>query len=56
MKTRDRRSGDVVPQDKVKPLSDDLCADMGATLQGDAAAREAAGKAVLAFLEKTLKS
>jgi dienelactone hydrolase len=55
MRMRDRRSGDVVPQDKVKPLSDELCTDMGATLQGDPKAREAAGKAVLTFLQKTLK-
>jgi dienelactone hydrolase len=56
MKMRDRRSGDVVPQDKVKALGDELCADMGATLQGDAGARDAAGKAVMVFLNKVFKT
>ena len=56
MKMRDRRSGDVVPQDKIKAISDELCADKGATLEGDPKAREAAGKAVVTFLNKVFKS
>ncbi len=56
MKTRDRRSGDVVPQEKTKAISDELCADKGATLAGDQKAREAAGKAVVTFLNKVFKS
>jgi len=56
MKTRDRRSGDVVAQDKIKAISDELCADKGATLEGDTKAREAAGKAVVTFLNKVFKS
>ena len=56
MKVRDRRSGDVVPQDKVRAIADELCADKGATLEGDPKAREAAGKAVVTFLNKVFKS
>jgi dienelactone hydrolase len=56
MKTRDRRSGDVVAQDKIKAIGDELCADKGATLEGDTKAREAAGKAVVTFLNKVFKS
>ena len=56
MKMRDRRSGDIVPPDKVRPLSDELCADKGATLQGDPAAREAAGRAVMTFLNRVFKT
>lgn len=56
MKMRDRRSGDIVPPDKVKPLSDELCAAKGATLQGDPAAREAAGRAVVTFLNRVFRT
>jgi dienelactone hydrolase len=56
MKVRDRRSGDVVPQEKIKAIGDELCADRGATLEGDPKAREAAGKAVVTFLNKVFKS
>lgn len=56
MKMRDRRSGDVVPQDRIKAIGDELCADRGATLEGDPKAREAAGKAVVTFLNKVFKS
>lgn len=55
MKTRDRRSGDALSQDKAKEIKRELCADKGATMGGDNKAREAAGAAVIAFLNKTLK-
>ncbi len=55
MKMRDRRSGEVVPQEAVRITRDELCAAIGATLQGDAIARDAAGRAVVAFLDKVFK-
>lgn len=48
-------SGDVVPQAKVSALLRDLCADKGATIEGDTKSREAAAQAVLAFLNHVLK-
>ncbi len=55
LKMRDRRSADTRSQDKVKELSRELCADKGSTVEGDRHAREAAGKAVIVFLNKFLK-
>lgn len=54
-KMRDRRSGEALSQDKVKEIGRDLCTDKGASVEGDGKAREAAGKAVMAFLNKTIK-
>ncbi len=45
MKFRDRRSGDVLSQDAQQTLMRDLCADKGATLEGNQGARETSGKA-----------
>ncbi len=56
MKFRDRRSGDVLSQDAQQTLMRDLCADKGATLEGNQGARETSGKAVIEFLAKTFKS
>ena len=56
LKTRDRRNGEVLSPDKVKDIGNDLCAVKGATMEGNHAAREAAGKAVLEFLGRTLGS
>lgn len=56
LKVRDRRSGDVLSQDKVKEIGNDLCAIKGATVEGNHAARDAAGKAVLGFLGRTFGS
>jgi len=55
MKVRDRRTGEALPADQVREVSRTLCADKGATMEGDRTAREAAGKAVVGFLTKTLK-
>lgn len=55
-KFRDRRSAAALSPDEVKALGRDLCADKGATLEGDHKARDAAGKAVIEFLGKALKS
>ncbi len=55
MKTRDRRSGEALSQDKVKEIGRELCADKGATVEGDRKAREAAGAAVIVFLNKSLR-
>jgi len=54
LKVRDRRSGEALPADKVKEIGNDLCSTKGATMQGHPAARDAAGKAVLDFLGRTL--
>ncbi|MBK9442194.1 MAG: dienelactone hydrolase family protein [Comamonadaceae bacterium] len=56
MKTRDRRSGEALSADKVKEISNDLCAAKGATMEGNRAARDAAGKAVTEFLGRTFGS
>ncbi len=55
MKARDRRTGDVLALDQVREITRTLCADKGATAEGDRKARDAAGKAVIAFLTRTLK-
>lgn len=55
MKYRDRRSGEVLSQDAQLALGRELCADKGATVQGNKEAREAAGKAVIEFLTSTFK-
>ncbi len=55
LKYRDRRSGEVLPQDKVQALGRELCTDKGATMEGDRKARETAGKAVIEFLSKVFK-
>jgi dienelactone hydrolase len=52
---RDRRSGEALPQDQAQALGRELCADKGATLEGNRDAREAAGKAVSEFLAKAFK-
>jgi len=54
LKTRDRRSGEVLSADKVKEIGNDLCTARGATMEGNRAARDAAGKAVIEFLGRTL--
>lgn len=56
LKTRDGRSGEALPQDKVQAISRELCADKGATMEGDRKGREAAGKAVIEFLKKVFKA
>ncbi len=55
MTARDRRSGEALSQDKVKTLSRELCADKGASVEGDRKARDLAAAAVIEFLNKTLK-
>jgi dienelactone hydrolase len=54
-KTRDRRSGEVLSADKAKEIGRDLCADKGASVQGNPKARDMAGAAVIDFLNKHLK-
>lgn len=54
LKVRDRRNGEALSQDKVKEIGNDLCAVKGATMEGNHAARDTAGKAVLEFLGRTL--
>jgi dienelactone hydrolase len=54
LKVRDRRSGEALSADKVKEIGNDLCNTKGATMEGNHAARDAAGKAVLDFLGRTL--
>ena len=56
LKLRDRRTGETITQDRMRAIADELCVDKGATLEGDRKARDAAGKAVVDFLNKTLKS
>jgi dienelactone hydrolase len=48
-------SGDVVPQAQVAAQLRDLCADKGATIEGDTKSRETAAQAVLEFLNRVLK-
>lgn len=52
-KMRDRRSGEALSAEKVKEMGRDLCADKGASTEGDNKAREAAGNAVVAFLNRS---
>jgi dienelactone hydrolase len=54
MAWRDRRSGDKLSSEQSQAIGKELCADKGASLEGNAQAREIAGKAVVAFLKKTL--
>jgi dienelactone hydrolase len=55
LKWRDRRSAEILSQDQMKVLQSSLCADKGATMEGDHKARDAAGAAAIAFLNKSLK-
>jgi len=55
MKVRDRRTGEILLPEQVREITRTLCADKGATTEGNRAARDAAGKAVIAFLNRTLK-
>lgn len=56
-KIRDRRSGEALSQDKAKEIERDLCATKGATIAIEVnQAREAAGKAVIEFMNRKLKS
>lgn len=55
-KMRDRRNGEALSLDKVKEIDHDLCTTKGATIEGNSQARDAAGKAVIEFLRRTLKS
>lgn len=54
LKVRDRRSGEALSADKVKEIGNDLCSTKGATMEGSRAGRDAAGKAVMEFLGRTL--
>lgn len=54
-KTRDRRTGEVLSSDKAKDIHRELCADKGASVEGNPQAREAAGKAVVGFLTSVFK-
>jgi len=54
-KFRDRRNGDVLSPGAMQTLNQDLCADKGATMEGSHQARDAAGKAVMAFLGKVFR-
>mgnify|MGYP003455517263 FL=1 len=56
LKLRDRRSGDTLTQEAAQALGRELCAVKGATMEGNNNARDAAGKAVTEFLNKTFKS
>ena len=56
LKMRDRRSGAVLSADQVKEIHRDLCADTGASVQGNPQAREVAGQAVIGFLDRVFKS
>ena len=56
LKYRDRRTEEILNQASVASINKDLCADKGASLEGDRKARDAAGKAVIEFLNKVLKS
>lgn len=54
LKLRDRRTGEALSPGQSKEIERELCADKGAFMQGNPQAREAAGKAVLEFLGRTL--
>lgn len=56
LKMRDRRSGDAMTQEAAQALGRELCVGRGATMEGNRNARDAAGKAVIEFLNKALKS
>lgn len=56
MTYRDRRSGEALSLERGQAmLRGELCADRGATVEGDRKARDAAAKAVLDFLTQVLK-
>ncbi len=55
MTMRDRRTGEALAADKAQALSRELCADKGATMEGDRKSRDLAATAVLDFLNRTLK-
>jgi dienelactone hydrolase len=52
---RDRRSGEALSAARAQSLGAELCADKGATLEGNHEARELAGKAVSDFLAKVFR-
>jgi dienelactone hydrolase len=54
MKLHDSRTGEALSASQAQELERELCADKGASVEGNATARDTAGKAVLAFLKKTL--
>ncbi len=56
LKMRDRRNGEALAAEKLQAINRELCADKGATMEGDRKAREAAAKAVLDFLKKSFKA
>lgn len=56
MKLRDRRSGEALSIVQAKEIERDLCATKEATMEGNNKARDIAGRAVIEFLNKTLKS
>ena len=56
LKLRDRRNGEVVSAEAAQTLGRELCADKGASLEGSTQARELAGKAAIAFLQKAFKT
>ena len=55
LKLRDRRTGEALSPGKAKEFERDLCADKGASMEGNGQARDAAGKAVMEFLNRKLK-
>lgn len=55
VKMRDRRSGEALTLAKMKEVERELCSAKGASMEGDQKARDTAGKAVIAFLNKLLK-
>jgi dienelactone hydrolase len=55
LKTRDRRSGEVLSADQAREINRELCSAKGASVQGNPQAREAAGQAVIGFLNRVLK-
>lgn len=55
MKLRDRRNGEALSQDMAKKIGDALCADKGATMEGNHTARDTAAKAVIEFLNRVFK-
>jgi dienelactone hydrolase len=55
LSTRHVATGEAVPQAQVAAQLRELCADKGATIEGDTRSREAAAQAVLAFLNRVLR-
>lgn len=52
---RDRRSGEALAADKAQALNREACTAVGATVEGDPAARERAAQAVVEFLGAVFK-